>query len=104
MPLSLKPGVRLRGILPEMVVGLMVCESVYDEWEFPLVVTSANDSEHSPRSRHYLGAAVDLRIGHGIVPVIHRNDLVEDLRDSLGPDFFVLLEGDHIHVSYKPGV
>ena len=80
-----------------------------------LVVTSANDSKHSGHSLHYVGRALDIRytgvrVG-GITPRIttaggsqeeEQNRAarfwVGRMQQQLGPDYDVVLEGNHIHV------
>lgn len=96
----LKPGVRIHGIAPEMVVALMAADGVYRANGAELVVTSVADGVHSRGSKHYIGHAVDLRTRHikPQVAVKVRNELAE----ALGADFDVVLEGDHIHVEFDP--
>jgi hypothetical protein len=71
------------------------------------VITSAQDSTHSSKSFHYgtegdaRCRAVDLRsknIPHGVAA-----EIIQDLREQLGPHFDVLYEGvgtdnEHIHI------
>lgn len=59
--LELKPGVRLAGLRPEMLVALMAAERAFADLGADLVITSALDGRHSPTSLHYTGCAVDLR-------------------------------------------
>ncbi len=64
------------------------------------VITSTYDGNHSPSSLHYADLAVDLRL-----PPVVRTDLLElekDLKKSLGTDFDVLLENNHLHIEYDP--
>jgi hypothetical protein len=97
---KLKPGVRLTGIRPEILVALMAAEHAYNRAGHELVVTSCVDSKHSRGSLHYSGAAVDLRTRD--VPSDAMQGIVAEIRDSLGPDFDVTLEADHLHVEYQP--
>lgn len=66
----------------------------------PLVVTSAAEPiEHSvPRSAHYRGDAIDIRIWH--LPDVPA--AVEELKELLGPDYVVLQEPTHIHIHWSP--
>ena len=61
-----------------------------------MVVTSARDGKHKDNSLHYVGKAVDLRI----------RDYVDTwamyLHNTLGKDWDVVIESDHIHVEYDP--
>ena len=98
--MKLKPGVSVMGIKPEMLVGLMVAKSVYDEIGAELIVTSVCDGVHSKKSLHYMGCAVDLRIRH--ITAAQAETVVHMLEKALPNDFFVLLESTHIHLSWRP--
>jgi hypothetical protein len=68
-----------------------------------MVVTSLNDGRHGVNSWHFKGRAVDLRVHN----VGNPEELFEIIRDELGDDFDVLLEGEglpnaHIHIEYDP--
>ena len=99
--MRIKKGVKLFGLRPEMVVGLMVCDSVYKEFGKELVVTSLTDSKHSAKSAHYNGCGADLRTHYFTEDELRR--VHSKLESELGGDFVVLLESDHFHISYKPG-
>ena len=95
----LKPGVRLQGIRPEVVVALIAAQEIWKSLGVELVVTSCIDGTHSRGSMHYSGSAVDLRsanLGTNAVSATQR------LQTALGNDYDVLLETDHIHVEYQP--
>ena len=64
---------------------------------YEMTITSGCDSKHKANSAHYKGRAFDIRI----------RDLPEDasaqtwakrIQASLGNNYFVLLETDHIHI------
>jgi hypothetical protein len=104
--MTLKLGVRLLGIKPELLVALQAAESLWRDEGLPgVTITAAVDGLHSTGSEHYVGNAVDLRLhdlGAG-----RRDAVVAKLRDQLGADFDVLREGvgtpgDHLHVEYDP--
>ena len=97
---KLKPGVRLAGIRPEILVAVMAAERAYNRAGYELVVTSCADSKHSRGSLHYAGAAVDLRTRGVPADVIQA--IVAEIRESLGADFDVVLEDTHLHVEYQP--
>jgi len=98
----LKPGVRLAGLQPQMVLVAMVVDEIYGDTE--CVITSANDSKHSERSLHYQGCALDFRTHN------YSNDkgeLRDRIKAALGQDFDVVLEAvgtpnEHLHVEYDP--
>jgi hypothetical protein len=97
---SIKPGVDLHGIRPEMVIAILVAASVYNSFDVPLVITSVNDSTHSPGSKHYVGLGVDLRTSNVLqkdLPTLHKL-----LKEALGVQFDTILEKDHIHIEFDP--
>jgi len=99
----LKKDVELLGAKPELVIGLMVADTIYRNNDQELTVTSIVDGKHSKTSRHYLGFAADLRT----------NDIDEDttalitvqLKRQL-TEFYILLEhegtpSEHIHMQFN---
>lgn len=99
----LKKGVRLLGVKPELLIGLMVADTIYNKNDEELTVTSIVDGKHSRTSKHYLGFGADLRT----------NDIDEDtvalitaqLKRQL-PEFYILLEhkgtqNEHIHMHFN---
>ncbi len=98
--MRLKGGVRITGIRPELMVGMMAAQKVYDGLGYDLVVTSAVDGKHSPTSLHYSGCAIDLRTRHMAVNVaIQARDKIAA---ALPDDFDVILEPSHIHLEWQP--
>lgn len=84
-----------------------------------LVVTSAADGRHSAGSLHYVGRAFDIRtLGDrpGGIKVPDSIELGEGgayidraahawagrMRQQLGPDYDVVVEGNHIHAEWDP--
>lgn len=98
--LKLKPGVRIIGLRPEIMLAVQVAASVYDKFGYDCVITSGTDGSHSRGSLHYAGQAVDLRTW--IVNVEHRRPIRDEIAAALGGDFDVVLESNHIHVEYQP--
>ncbi len=96
--MKLKPGVRLNGIKPEMLAGLMIAQSVFADRE--MVITSVTDGKHSRGSLHYAGMAVDLRRRH--LGVKDAELVLAALKDALGADFDASLESTHFHIEYQP--
>ena len=95
--MSLKPGVRVLGIRPEMVLALRIVEAVYQAHGAPFVITSVMEGTHKRASLHYLGCAADLRL-----PPQDAASIVAEAKAALGEDYDVILEGDHIHLEYDP--
>lgn len=97
--------VRFDDIQPEIGAALGKAKPVFDQFNQQLVITSANDStEHKQGSLHYKGAAVDIRTRDllGGYTGQYAQDIVRSLREELGDDYDVILEGDHIHLEYDP--
>ena len=97
--MKIKPGVSIAGIRPELVLALCIADTTYAQYANNLIVTSVLDGEHMRGSLHYVGAAADLRKPADDVGVI-----VDRLRDSLGDNYDVVLETDHIHIEFQPKV
>lgn len=100
--LKLKPGVRLTGVRPELLLAIVAAERLYADAGADLVLTSLNDSQHSPTSLHYAGAAVDLRTANLPNPLETASRLASRLAAALGSDFDVIHEADHLHIEWQP--
>lgn len=98
MIVSIKPGVRVRGLSNEILLAIVIAQSVYSETEASMTITSLSDGKHSVNSLHHAGDAVDLRMP---MPVT-REQIVSQLKKALGADYDVILEIDHIHIEYDP--
>lgn len=99
MALSIKPGVRLLGLKPEIQIGLQVAEGVYAAHGWTLRLTSGVEGRHMRASLHYAGQAVDL----GLPP--SGTDLpafVAELKVALCEEFDIVLEADHAHLEFQP--
>lgn len=100
--LSIKPGVTLLGIQPQLVVALIAAHACYAKRDAPCVITAGNDGVHSETSEHYAGRAIDLRVNNLPNPQVDARAIVTELAEALGSDYQVLFEQDHIHLAYKP--
>lgn len=104
--LALKSNVKLRGLRPEMIVAYMVTASVYADHDYPLIITSANDSGHGHGSLHFQGAALDYRIadpaGKWAIPKMELEIMVNEIKERLNGEFDTILESNHIHQEYQP--
>ena len=88
-----------RGLSTEALLGIIITERVLAEFDSDLTIASLNDGKHSKTSRHYSGDAWDVRTWG----IKGKEEIVcQRLREALGKHYFVLFEGDHIHISYKP--
>lgn len=96
--MKIKAGVRVQGIKPEIMLAILAADQIWREMGLHgVTVTSVVEGHHNTHSDHYTGNAVDLRIWD-----IDARDATGRLEDALGEDYFILLEKDHIHISYRP--
>ncbi len=91
-------SVKIQGISTELLFALIVADQVYKETGQELVITSLNDGKHSVTSLHYSGNAGDVRIYRDGKDQ-QRRDMI---KERLGIDYDVILEGNHIHIEYQP--
>ena len=112
--ISLKPGVRLLGLSPQMVFAHTVVAAYWVETQLGNVtVTSGCDGNHTnaPRpSGHYVGNALDYHIKSLWVGPQRASKVIalrDALRSALRDDFLVLAEdvdgpNEHLHVEWLP--
>lgn len=97
--MSIKPGVRVLGVRPEIVLALAILQDVFAKAGVPFVITSIMEGTHSRASLHYTGCAADLRRPPDTA---RATELVGLAKAALGDDFDVLLESDHFHLEWQP--
>lgn len=95
----LKPGVRVIGVRPEIVLALGILQEVFARANVPFVITSIVEGTHSRASLHYSGCAADLRRP---TEAAKAAELATSAKAALGDDFDVVLEVDHYHVEFQP--
>lgn len=96
-----KPGTVLSN-QPEMEYARRVVARIWQARGYSLTVTSGYDGAHQAQSKHYQGLAEDYRTRD-----VRPEDLpsmVAAVRATLGSDYDVVLESDHLHVEYDPKV
>ena len=99
--MRIKHSVKPIGIKPELSLGLLAANSAYEELGYEMVITSITDSEHkATHSSHYTGNAADLRTRK--VPEEKHQLLLELIKSKLNNQYTVILESNHIHLSFKP--
>ena len=104
--MKLKPGVRLFDIKPQIVLGMIVVNAVYQKFGVEFVVTSVNDGKHGDGSWHYKGCAFDCRTKQAALEGVEQR-LRDEIKAALGDDYDVVLESvgtdnEQIHVEYDP--
>lgn len=105
MSIFIKSGVKIGGLQPEAIVGLMVAYSVFDSLGLAFRFTSGLDGKHKDTSLHYRGKAIDCGLHH-VAEALWRS-IADSIAANCGPEFDVLLEtdpvkGPHIHVEWDP--
>jgi hypothetical protein len=101
--ISVKPGVTLGNLVPQMTLAAQVVASVYASHDRDCVITSGDDGEHTTIV-HYVGCALDFRTTHltqaGEAKIIQR-----EIQAALGSQFDVVLKvhpSPCLHVEYDP--
>jgi hypothetical protein len=74
---------------------------------YELIITGGTERMHSNRSRHYVGTDIDMRTwttekSGTQITGDKRKQLLAKLKRFLGPDWFVLDESTHFHLSWRP--
>ena len=100
MSLSIKPGVRVFGLRPEIVIALQVADGAFKDIGLDCTVTCGIEGRHAVASLHYSGCAVDIRTRD--VPTDKLGPLRKTIADRLGPDFDVVQEATHFHIELQP--
>ena len=98
--MKLKKGVKLNGVKPEILIGIMVADSIYIKFDSELILTSVCDGKHGIGSLHYPGLAFDCRTRH--LSKVEKDLIFEELKTSLGDEFDVVLHSTHIHIEFQP--
>lgn len=98
--MNIKHGVSVRGLRPEILLGLLIAADTYAEHGElnRFYITSGTEPATGRKlgSRHNVGLAVDLRRPYKATEIVH------ELRGRLGDEYDVVLEKDHIHLEYEP--
>lgn len=96
----IKEGVQAARLKPIVLDGLLQLAVLYQQYGLSLVVTALSDGQHKVGSLHYKGYAADLRSRD--VPPFQLPHLIYDIQHTLGHDWDVIQEADHIHIEYDP--
>ena len=92
-----KRGVSIKGLRPEALLGMILCDQIFKDEGWTFTVTSCTDSIHSEGSLHYKGLAFDVRTKTLSDPP----DTHLTLKAALAPlGFDVVLEKDHLHLEW----
>lgn len=103
--MQIKPGVSIKGLRPEILLGVQICDRVFKEFNLTLVITEVTGGAHGFGSLHYVGLAVDFRCRH--IPNDMKHLVLQTCRDRLWNEFDFILEdegedNEHFHLEYQP--
>lgn len=104
--LSLKSGVRILGLSPEILLGIQIVQSCFEHFGWDCVITSGIEGKHMAGSKHYSGNACDFRVN--FIPSVHdKQELFDKIKESLGKDFDIIWENqgtdsEHFHLESDP--
>ena len=98
--MRLKKGSKWTGLKPEILLAVMVADSVYSQFGHELVLTEGTGGKHMNGSKHYIGDAVDIRTNY--LTDDELRDIVDQIRDRLTVDFDVVVEATHLHLEFDP--
>jgi len=93
----IKAGVDISRLERNTRRGLGKADNQYELYGDEMVVTSTYEGNHSAGSLHYANQAFDSGL-----PKKNANEITNGIMNTLGADFDVVLEADHIHVEYDP--
>lgn len=99
----LKKGVRIKGIKPETVMGIMFAESIWKtslDRNDPMIITSITDGKHMNGSLHYKGYGFDIRTN--FLTSAQKSIFFDALKNHMDLEFDIVLEISHIHVEFDP--
>lgn len=97
---ALKPGVSIKGLQPETLLGIFLVKQVYESFGLDFVVTSVVEGAHKVGSLHYKGLAFDGRISNIQDPGMI-SKIVEKCKYYLGPQWDVILEMEKVHIHFE---
>jgi len=96
---AVKPGALVSNE-PAIEYARRILARIWQRYGYTLTLTSGLDSTHSAQSKHPLGLAEDYRT-RDVTPS-DLSDMIDDTRATLGRDYDIVLESDHLHVEYDP--
>lgn len=99
--LSIKNGVVLTGIKPEMAIAACIVDQVYSQYGMQdCVITSGLDGTHKKGSKHYTGEALDFRTNN--MPGNIAVKITDIAQQRLGSNYDIIFETNHIHCEFDP--
>jgi len=97
--MKIKEGANIQGLDLRMRPVLIAADDIWSSVGQELVVTCGLDGCHSAGSMHYYGLALDFRTHY--FSETTKKIVFEELIETLGCTFDVVMHSTHIHVEYK---
>ena len=100
--ISVKPGVDLSLLQPQMALAAQVVAEIYRTYGCELVITGGCEPGHSPGGRHPIGLALDFRTRN--VPAGFLGSLGDKVQEALGEQYDTVEKRipPHLHVEFDP--
>lgn len=98
--MKIKPGVKLCGLKPEILLGHLVVARAFREMGRECVITEVTGGVHGRASLHYQGQAIDYRTRH--LSGQEKTTLLNQILVRLNGEFDVVMHPDHLHVEWQP--
>uniref|UniRef100_A0A6M3Y334 Peptidase n=1 Tax=viral metagenome TaxID=1070528 RepID=A0A6M3Y334_9ZZZZ len=93
----IKAGVDISRLRPEIRRKLRkIAQTVWACDNQELVITSTYEGNHNESSLHYVNLAIDIRRDQAM------SYSFKELKRTLGADYDVVQEANHIHIEYDP--
>ena len=96
--LRLALNVRLQGIRPELLLGIIIISDLCRVSGAKVLITAVLNGLHMRNSLHFVGGAVDFTVEL----LGDRAIWVAELKDRLAINYDVVDEDTHIHVEFQP--
>ena len=95
-------NVNISNLHPYIKDSLPEIESIFKDTAgtaYEITITSGNDSYHISGSDHYKDRAIDIRSRD--LSETEAIAIVNNLKEKLGSDWYIDLESNHFHLSYR---
>jgi hypothetical protein len=103
--LQIKTGSKVKGIQPELVLGLNLLSLIFISRNVDFVITELTGSKHMEGSLHYKGLAADIRSKH--IEEGLKVSILNLGQQCLSSNYDFILEGkgtpnEHFHIEFDP--
>lgn len=104
--ITIKEGAKIKGIQPEILVGLAIIDKVFTKYGIDLIITEGTGGVHMQGSLHYVGQALDIR-SNRISDVTMKKAILNECQILLGDEYDMIIEdleqpNEHYHAEFQP--